>query len=76
MPTQAVQLLHELKPLSGQSEYLFPNRSNSHKPKSDTVFIMALQRLGYEGRQTPHGFRHIASTLLNNKGFDERHKQH
>ncbi len=25
------------------------------------------------GRQTPHGFRHIASTLLNNRGFDERH---
>ncbi|MEI2556873.1 tyrosine-type recombinase/integrase [Acinetobacter pittii] len=73
LPTQAVQLLHELKPLSGQSEYLFPSRTNSHKPKSDTVFIMALRRLGYEGRQTPHGFRHIASTLLNNKGFDERH---
>lgn len=73
LPTQAMQLLNELKPLSGQSEYLFPSRSNSHKPKSDTVFIMALRRLGYEGRQTPHGFRHIASTLLNNKGFDERH---
>lgn len=73
LSTQAVQLLHELRPLSGRSEYLFPSRSNSHKPKSDTVFIMALRRLGYEGRQTPHGFRHIASTLLNNKGFDERH---
>ncbi|AIY37024.1 TPA: tyrosine-type recombinase/integrase [Acinetobacter baumannii] len=73
LPTQAVQLLNELRALSGKSEYLFPSRSNSNKPKSDTVFIMALRRLGYEGRQTPHGFRHIASTLLNNKGFDERH---
>ncbi|EFF83230.1 site-specific recombinase, phage integrase family [Acinetobacter haemolyticus ATCC 19194] len=73
LPSQSVQLLQELKPLSGHSDYLFPSRSNSHKPKSDTVFIMALRRLGYEGRQTPHGFRHIASTLLNNKGFDERH---
>ncbi len=73
LPTQAVQLLHQLKPLSGQSEYLFVARSNSHKPKSDAVFIMALRCLGYEGRQTPHGFRHIANTLLNNKGFDERH---
>ncbi|WP_373357909.1 tyrosine-type recombinase/integrase [Acinetobacter lactucae] len=73
LPSQAVELLNELKSLSGQSEYLFPSRSNSNKPKSDTVFIMALRRLGYEGRQTPHGFRHIASTLLNNKGFDERH---
>lgn len=73
LPSQSVQLLQELKPLSGHSDYLFPSRSNNHKPKSDTVFIMALRRLGYEGRQTPHGFRHIASTLLNNKGFDERH---
>lgn len=73
LPKQAVLLLKELKQLSGHSDYLFPSRSNNHKPKSDTVFIMALRRLGYEGRQTPHGFRHIASTLLNNKGFDERH---
>lgn len=73
LPKQAIKLLEELKPLSGHSDYLFPSRSNNHKPKSDTVFIMALRRLGYEGRQTPHGFRHIASTLLNNKGFDERH---
>ncbi|MCH7331914.1 tyrosine-type recombinase/integrase [Acinetobacter modestus] len=73
LPSQSVRLLQELKVLSGHSDYLFPSRSDSHKPKSDTVFIMALRRLGYEGRQTPHGFRHIASTLLNNKGFDERH---
>lgn len=73
LPLQAVRLLNELKSVSTQSDYLFPSRSNSQQPKSDTVFIMALRRLGYEGRQTPHGFRHIASTLLNNKGFDERH---
>ncbi|MBC9230673.1 tyrosine-type recombinase/integrase [bacterium SPL81] len=73
LPSQSVRLLQELKTLSSHSDYLFPSRSNNHKPKSDTVFIMALRRLGYEGRQTPHGFRHIASTLLNNKGFDERH---
>ena len=73
LPSQSVRLLQELKTLSSHSDYLFPSRSNNHKPKSDTVFIMALRRLGYEARQTPHGFRHIASTLLNNKGFDERH---
>jgi hypothetical protein len=55
------------------SEYLFPSRSDKSKPKSDTVFIMALRRMGFEGRETPHGFRHIASILLNNRGFDERH---
>ncbi|MCH7310610.1 tyrosine-type recombinase/integrase [Acinetobacter sp. ANC 4805] len=50
LSTQAVQLLHQLKPLSGQSEYLFVAKSNSHKPKSDAVFIMALRYLGYAGR--------------------------
>lgn len=73
LPKQAVDLLYQLKSISSDSDYLFPGRSNKNKPKSDTIFIMALRRLGYEGRQTPHGFRHIASTILNNRGFDERH---
>ncbi len=34
---------------------------------------MALRRLGYEGRQTGHGFRHIASTVLNEHGFPADH---
>lgn len=73
LPKQAVAILKELKSYETHSEFLFPSRSDKSKPKSDTVFIMALRRMGYEGRQTPHGFRHIASTLLNNRGFDERH---
>ena len=73
LSTQAVAILKELKSFETNSEFLFPSRSDNSKPKSDTVFIMALRRMGYEGRQTPHGFRHIASTLLNNRGFDERH---
>lgn len=70
---QAINLLKELKYLSGESPYLFPSRSNKHQPKSDTVFIMALRRLGYDGRQSPHGFRHIASTTLREKGFNRDH---
>ncbi|MDD2939149.1 MAG: tyrosine-type recombinase/integrase [Acinetobacter harbinensis] len=73
LSTQAVIILKELQTYQTNSEYLFPSRSDKSKPKSDTVFIMALRRMGYEGRQTPHGFRHVASTLLNNRGFDERH---
>ena len=73
LSTQALAILKELQTYQTNSDYLFPSRSDKSKPKSDTVFIMALRRMGYEGRQTPHGFRHIASTLLNNRGFDERH---
>ena len=70
---QVLELLAELKQLNGDSPYLFPSRSSRNKPKSDAVFIMALRRLGYEGRQSPHGFRHIASTTLREKGFLRDH---
>lgn len=75
LPDQAVTLLKELQQYSEASPYLFPSRKrNSKSPVlSDMTFTQALRRLGYEGRQTPHGFRHIASTLLNSKGFNENH---
>ncbi|TCB62541.1 hypothetical protein E0H81_12125 [Acinetobacter terrestris] len=71
--TQAIELLKKLKSYETNSDYLFLSRLDQNKPKLDTVFIMALPRMGYEGRQMPHGFRHIASTLLNNCGFDDLH---
>ena len=73
LPRQAVALLRDLHHLTGSYSLLFPGRSDTTKPRSDTVFLMALRRLGYEGRQTGHGFRHIASTILNEHGFDENH---
>jgi len=71
LPTQAIELLHELKLLKGHQPLLFPGRNDQTKPRSDTVFLMALRRLGYGATQTGHGFRHIASTTLNEQGFDE-----
>jgi integrase len=73
LPTQAVELLRNLQTLTGAYPMLFPGRSDTTKTRSNTVFLMALRRLGYEGRQTGHGFRHIASTILNEHGFDENH---
>lgn len=73
LPHQAVTLLKELYVLTGSYQLLFPGRSDTTKARSNTVFLMALRRLGYEGRQTGHGFRHIASTILNEHGFDENH---
>lgn len=60
-----VALLNELKELSVESEYLFPGREDINKPISNMTFNNALNRLGYRGKQNPHGFRHIASTNLN-----------
>ncbi len=73
LPCQAVALLRELHNITGSYPLLFPGRSDTTKPRSNTVFLMALRRLGYEGRQTGHGFRHLASTILNENGFDSQH---
>jgi integrase len=70
---QAIEALNELRVLTGAYPLLFPGRSDRTKPRSNTVFLMALRRLGYEGRQTGHGFRHIASTALNEHGFSADH---
>ncbi len=73
LPVQAVALLRELQCMTGNQPLLFPGRNDTTKPRSNTVFLMALRRLGYEGRQTGHGFRHLASTILNENGFDSQH---
>jgi integrase len=65
---QAVDVLGELKKLAGESRYILPGR-NPDKSISDNTLLYALYRLGYKGRQTGHGFRAIASTLLNEAGF-------
>jgi integrase len=73
LPHQALSLLRELQNFTGNYPLLFPGRNDNTKPRSNTVFLMALRRLGYEGRQTGHGFRHLASTILNEHGFDSQH---
>lgn len=65
LPVQAVALLKELHYINGSFSFLFPGRGDAKKTKSSTFFLMALRRLGYENRQTAHGFRHIFSTAAN-----------
>lgn len=62
---QAIELLKKLKEIQTPSQYLFPLRSDSMLPMSDATFNEALISLGYENKQHPHGFRHLASTALN-----------
>lgn len=69
LPQQALSLLNELKIITSDSVFLFPSRSTKKKPISNNTFNKALKSLGYQGRQTPHGFRHILSTTLREKGF-------
>jgi integrase len=71
LPRQAIALLEELKMFTSYSRFLFPSLRSKDRPISDTALNAALRRLGYsKEEQTSHGFRTIASTLLNELGFD------
>lgn len=69
LSTQAVAILEELHPLTGSGRFLFPGRDEK-KPISENTLNAALRRLGYEKTDfTAHGFRAMASTLLNEQGW-------
>lgn len=61
---QVLAVLAETKALSGGSRFVFPGR-NWAKPVSNNTMLYALYRMGYKGRMTGHGFRGVASTILN-----------
>lgn len=71
LPKQAITLLKELETYKTESPYLFPSRRTYQEPVSDGTFNTVLKRCGYTGKQTMHGFRHIASTALNNQFSDK-----
>ena len=67
---QALAILRELKPLARGGKYLFPSLRTRDRPMSDNTINAALRRMGYTSEeQTGHGFRSMASTLLNEQGF-------
>ena len=67
---QAIAILEEIKPLTGKGRYVFPSCRGDSRPMSDNTIRTALKTLGYTSEDmTPHGFRSIASTLLNEQGF-------
>lgn len=68
---QAVTILKELQPLTGKHRYLFPGIRDRRLPMSENTINASLRRLGYDKEtMTGHGFRHMASTLLNEMGFN------
>lgn len=66
---QVVEMLNELLDLTGEGTFLFPSIRSAERPISDNTLNAALRRLGYDSSQmTAHGFRAMASTLLNESG--------
>jgi integrase len=66
---QALELLRELRTLTGNRAHLFPNVAKPTAPMSENTILFALYRMGYHGRATGHGFRTTFSTILNEQGF-------
>ena len=66
---QALAVVGELRPLTGHFDLLFPSQRDQGKPISENTLLYALYRLGYHKRATVHGFRALASTILNETGF-------
>lgn len=70
LATQTLKLLDELRALTGKGVWLFPSARNDGRPMSENTIRMGLRTMGYaNGEMTPHGFRAMASTLLNENGF-------
>jgi integrase len=62
---QAVQILEEIKPLTGSGRYIFPSGWSFIRPMSENAVLVALRRMGYgKNEMTGHGFRAMARTIL------------
>lgn len=70
LSAQALDLLIELKSMSGNYQLVFPGRNNPNKPMSEASINQLIKRIGYGGKVTGHGFRHTMSTILHEYGFE------
>lgn len=69
LSSQALAILREIKPLTGQGRFVFPGERTNARPMSENTINAALRRLGYtKDEMTGHGFRSMASTLLHELG--------
>ena len=57
LPRQALEALNVLRPVTGNFDHLFPNRTSPKRHASHTILVKALSSMGYAGKLTPHGIR-------------------
>ena len=66
---QSLAVLKDLKKLTGDKPHIFHSFASKSKHISNGTVLMALRRMGYQNKMTGHGFRSLASTILNEKGY-------
>jgi len=69
LSTRAIEILATLKIYTGKRDFVFASPTKPRSPISGNTILQALKRMGYGGKMTGHGFRHLASTILNEKGY-------
>lgn len=67
---QCLTLLELMQPISGRSAYVFPSDRDPRKHANPSTANMALKRMGFDKKLVAHGMRSLASTILNEEGFD------
>ena len=70
LSTQALEIVQQLKVMSGQYPLVFPGRNEPRKTMSEASINQVFKRIGYTGQVTGHGFRHTMSTILHEEGFN------
>ena len=70
LSTQALEIIQQLKVMSGQYPLVFPGRNDPRKTMSEASINQVFKRIGYTGKVTGHGFRHTMSTILHEEGFN------
>lgn len=67
---QTLALLGIMKPISSHRDYIFPSNKNPKSHVNSQSANMALKRMGFDGELVSHGLRALASTTLNEQGFN------
>lgn len=67
---QTLFILESMKAISHNSPFVFPSDRNNHKAAHSQTANAAIKRMGFDGRLVSHGLRALASTTLNEQGFD------
>jgi integrase len=73
LASQTIEILELLRAVTGGGELLFPGDIDHRKTMSKNTILEALDRMGYGGVMTGHGFRGLASTILHEQGYAHEH---
>lgn len=66
---QTLSIFKELEKMTGSKDFIFHSPASKHNHISNGTVLMGLRRLGYKNKMTGHGFRTLASTILNEKSY-------